>query len=355
VNAPSPQPSNGVAGAVVLPAYRPQAELFRRQLESIRDQSVTDFTCIIGSDGDPAIQAMVEESVGDDHRFRVTNHRENIGLYRNVERLLDELPAETQWVALSDQDDRWYPDKLERLIPHLNAASLVMGQAAVVDAEGRQCGAPTRRRHVPVEQLVLENEVTGSLCLFRRDLLHLALPFPKLNAPTQMHDHWLGVCAAATGGYAVLDDRVQDYVQHVGNLIGENLPQRRNPLRALREISAIADEYEGGHSPAQCARACRSLSFGWRRAMVGALMDRLEEPSSDLVALAECLDPDSGPGALFRLLRRVARSPHATRRTLDQFLPGVPAELVARVPRIPMGPGLGRRSTSDDHGARRSM
>jgi hypothetical protein len=332
MTAPPPRtPGAGETGAIVLPAYRPDPALLRRQLESIRDQTVAAFVCVVGADGDPAVGPLVRGVVGNDDRFRVIDFDRNVGLYRNVERLLAVVPPSASWVALSDQDDRWYPGKLEVLLPHLANNGLVLGQAAVVDRDGRTCGSPTSRRHVALDLLVFENQITGSLCVFRRSLLDIALPFPPHHAPTQMHDHWLGVCAAATNGYEAVDVLVQDYVQHGANLVGENIRRRRDPVRALREIVAIADEYEGGHSLVECARACRDLSFGWRRTVVDALIERLPDPPRELLLLREELRPASGVRPLVRMMRRVAQRQGATRHTLDQFVPGLPGELATRL------------------------
>ena len=66
------------------------------------------------------MRRLVAEIVGDDPRFEVIGWDDNLGFYLNFERLLLAVPDDAAWVALSDQDDRWYPDKLERLVPLLD-------------------------------------------------------------------------------------------------------------------------------------------------------------------------------------------------------------------------------------------
>jgi len=263
-----------------------------------------------------------------------------------MERLLLRLPPAAFWVALSDQDDIWRHDELERLVPTLADVALVSGQARLTEHPAGRVLGTTTRRWVPVDDLVMENQVTGSLSVFRRDLLDLALPFPRLHTPTQMHDHWLGACAASTSGYAMVEEVVQDYVQHADNVVGETLSirRRREPIRALREIATIIDEYEGGHSPIRAARACQNLSFGWRRVMVAALLARLEQPPMELMRLKRQLDSASGLSGLAGLLRRIQRSEYTTSGAMDPFLPGLPGEVATRVTTL-MKVALGSGST----------
>ena len=131
---------------VVLAAYRPDPELFAIQLRSIRDQTRRDFRCLIGADGgQEEVRALVAEIVGDDPRFEVIGWDDNLGFYLNFERLLMAVPPDAAWVALSDQDDRWYPDKLERLVPLLDdvAARHRPGPGRLV--AGRAGGPRTNR------------------------------------------------------------------------------------------------------------------------------------------------------------------------------------------------------------------
>ena len=68
-----------------------------------------------------------------------------LSFYRNFERALGMVPAEAELVALSDHDDRWYPDKLEALREAIGSAELAYSDLRRVDASGerarrRRCG-----------------------------------------------------------------------------------------------------------------------------------------------------------------------------------------------------------------------
>jgi hypothetical protein len=65
-----------------------------------------------------------------------------------------------------------------------------------------------------IASLILANTVTGGASLFRRELLELALPFPPPFSDQHYHDHWLALCALATGELAYLDRPTYDYTRH---------------------------------------------------------------------------------------------------------------------------------------------
>ena len=93
------------------------------------------------------------------------------------------VPDDAAWVALSDQDDRWYPDKLERLVPYLDRRppSRRARPAWCRWPGGNVLRANDRQAWCHAEDLLVQNQVTGALTVFRRDLLDLALPFPRLR------------------------------------------------------------------------------------------------------------------------------------------------------------------------------
>ena len=257
----------------MLAAYEPDPELLAIQLRSIRDQTRRDFRCFIGADGDQGgVRALVCGIVGDDPRFEVIGWDDNVGFYLNFERLLMAVPEDVSWVALSDQDDRWYPDKLEHLVPLLDQATLATGQACAFNVGHREKAHEfTRRRSVSAKDLLIQNQVTGAMSVFRRELLDVALPFPRHHGITQLHDHWLAMCAVTSAGYLVLDEVVQDYVQHGRNVVGEGgswAAQSRQSINRLRRSARERSQ------PTGIVTALRGATIGWRMIVLDTLVAR---------------------------------------------------------------------------------
>lgn len=264
------------SGTIVLAAYQPDPELFRRQLRSLQAQTVSDWTCVISVDGERApVAALVDEITAGDDRFSVIGDGDRRGFYGNFERALHAVPEEAAWVALADQDDHWYPEKLAILLPHLDDHSLVSGQARLVTYPGGSDLGVTDRTDHGAASTVLLNQFTGSLCVFARALLDDALPFPQPPSRVATHDHWLAVVAGAHAGTAILDEIVQDYVQHDANVYGD--PSRTGDtglLAPLRNALRLAERVEGSKSPLAIVRMTFWTYVGWRQLMIDTLIDR---------------------------------------------------------------------------------
>lgn len=227
VSEPSPAaaPVDPDVIAVCMATYEPDSELLRVQVESLRAQTDTRWTCVVSDDASsPEAFAALQKIVGDDERFVVSRSETRLGFYRNFERALRLAPPGAELVALCDQDDRWYPDKLATLRASLGDAQMIFSDQRLVERDGRvrrpSLWEGRENDHASLASLLVANSVTGAACLMRRDVVERALPFP--DAPgIQFHDHWLGLVALASGDVAYVDRPLYDYVQHDDAVFGE--------------------------------------------------------------------------------------------------------------------------------------
>lgn len=255
-----------MTGAIVMAVYRPDPELLERQIDSLRAQTIRDWTCVIGLDGrDEDTERLLHHLVDSDPRFEVHTFADNVGVYKHFERLLERVPATSDWIALADQDDHWYPEKFSRMVPELAEPGVmaVIGDANVVDRTGVRRGQ-TRRCPGDLVSTILRNQMTGSLALIRGDVVRNALPFPP-STTGAIHDHWLAVCAAAMGRIVRLDQVVQDYVQHESNVIGEV---------QLKGVSDVVRETIGIGGPLRYLDDFVAGPWTWRRVMATAVLTR---------------------------------------------------------------------------------
>jgi glycosyltransferase involved in cell wall biosynthesis len=215
--------------AICMATYNPDPPLLARQLDSIRAQTRRDWTCIIHDDGSRLDRwAAIEELTRGDDRFRIFRAARNRGFYRNFEAALALVPPSTPYVALCDQDDVWYPEKLAVSIERLDAnprTQLVYCDMRIVRSDGHVVASTywNRRRNNfrNFDTLLLANTVTGAASLFRGALLDAALPFPPEQGPS-FHDHWLACAAFVAGGIDYIDQPLYDYTQHGRNVIGHS-------------------------------------------------------------------------------------------------------------------------------------
>src|SRR4051812_21626693 len=241
--------------AICMAAFEPDPALLERQIASIREQSHEQWLCLISDDGSsPERFEHLRALTFADPRFTLLQGESRLGFYANFERALRMVPATAAFVALADQDDRWYPQKLAALLAGRGDAQLVYSDMRIVDEQGAVISETfwrgRRNNYTNLASLLLANTVTGAASLFRRELLELVLPFPE-PVGDPFHDQWIASVALATGRIAYVDRPLYDYVQDGGAARGHEaamrpwdagrLLDRRDPGESLRRVRAHAD------------------------------------------------------------------------------------------------------------------
>jgi len=210
--------------AVCMATYNPDMELFRAQVESLRAQTDENWLCVVSDDCSQLSRFReIEAELAGDDRFTLYRSPRRGGVYRNFERALEFVPSGVELVALCDQDDRWFSDKLATLRAGLGDAQLVYSDQRLVDPAGavqaETYWTARRNNHTNLASLLIANTITGAASLMRREVVECALPFPEVPGE-QFHDHWLGLVALTLGDVAYVDRPLYDYVQHGGATLG---------------------------------------------------------------------------------------------------------------------------------------
>jgi len=210
---------------ICMATYNPPPDLFAKQVESIRKQTWKNWVCIVRDDTSAQESwKMIRRVVGADPRFILRRNRANLGFYKNFDALLHDVPIKADYVALSDQDDYWYPNKLAELLRRFEpGVTLVYSDMRLVDKHGTLL-SPTYwtsrvNQSSDCAALLLANTITGAASMFRRSLLEYALPLPE-PVGDAYHDWWLGLVALATGHIAYIPKPLYDYVQHPRQVVG---------------------------------------------------------------------------------------------------------------------------------------
>ena len=255
-------PAEGPRVAICMATHNPPLGLFAAQVESIKAQTHRNWICIVSDDASPEFALERMAPLLDDPRFVFLPHRDRLDFYGNFERALRAVPADADFVALSDQDDRWHPDKIATLLDALDDdAQLAYADARIVDGEGRSRSdtfwVTRRNNYTSLASLIAANTVMGAASLFRASLLAKVLPFPE-RLGAAYHDHWIGLNALVAGAIRYVDRPLHDYVQHGDNVIGHKreadapglaaagrsvltaLRRREGIGRTLRDITARA-------------------------------------------------------------------------------------------------------------------
>ena len=103
--------------SVIIPTYN-RCTILSRSIQSVFNQSFTDFECIVVDDGSNDHTAVLIDSFDDD-RLIYFRHENNRGA--SAARNTGIRNAKGDLIAFLDDDDEWLPTKLEKQIPLLQS------------------------------------------------------------------------------------------------------------------------------------------------------------------------------------------------------------------------------------------
>lgn len=161
--------------SVVMATYNGEKYL-REQLDSILGQSYPIHELIIQDDcsADGTI-GIVRQYMEKYPFIKLFVNEQNVGYNENFHRAA--MHATGDFVALSDQDDIWFPQKLERQVAAIGDADVCFSNT--LDGETLENCTPQRDRRFTLETTIWGNQVPGHTMLCRREFV-------------QNPDHWLG-------------------------------------------------------------------------------------------------------------------------------------------------------------------
>jgi glycosyltransferase involved in cell wall biosynthesis len=226
--------------SIVLCSYNGE-KYIQEQLTSIQKQSYPLQEIIVQDDGsiDRTVQ-IVQELKNQDTRIKLIQNQHNLGFNRNFEFAIQQ--ASGDWIALSDQDDIWHPDKIKLLLEKNESKAKLIHSNSVLfkeqpDLSEKHPSSHRRFQGTDARQLFVRNTIEGHTILFHKTLLKHALPFPD----KVYFDWWLGYCAAVSGGVQWVNQtlvwrRIHDNNQssgqetHIDNLLRTYQAFANHPL-----------------------------------------------------------------------------------------------------------------------------
>jgi glycosyltransferase involved in cell wall biosynthesis len=229
--------------SVVMCTYN-GARYVSQQLQSLERQRRLPDELVISddasSDGTAKLIARYAESAK--FEVRIQQNPQNLGYIANFGQALAQATGDL--IFLSDQDDVWAADKIERFMAAFAAhpdALLVYGDSELVDESLSPLGntlwqllAFDRSEQAKLLgpegfDLALRrgNLFCGCSMAIRKSFRDLLLPMP----PGFPHDLWIGTIAAALGRIALVEQPTMQYRQHAQQTSGRKLPGPLNRLK----------------------------------------------------------------------------------------------------------------------------
>lgn len=215
---------------IILASYNPKPVFFLQQINSILNQTYTNWLCHIVDDcSSIESQEMIQSLIGNHSNFKIYFHEENVGTLHNFERGLSYINNHNCIVALSDQDDIWDVNKLKIMLDYfIDDLILVHSDLCIISSDGiitnSSCWSYENRNPFTanVEFLLVHNCITGCSLAFSGDLLPYILPFPqdKSHSSGLLHDWWIALIALSIGKVIPIHENLVFYRQHGNNIVG---------------------------------------------------------------------------------------------------------------------------------------
>ncbi len=213
-------------------------KFIRPQIDSILSQLGKNDELIISDDGSTdGTQELV--SSYHDERIRMVYHKKNPSFSKikysrsfyyvsaNFENAIKH--ANGDYIFLSDQDDIWANNKVEKMVNLLNYADCAHCNNVIIDSLGNRTNAYARKPMF--SKSILKNlKVTpflGCCMAFRKEALQYILPFPKKCIG---HDLWIGCLCAAKKQLVYIDEPLHLYRVHDNNVSPSVTLKSKNPF-----------------------------------------------------------------------------------------------------------------------------
>jgi len=219
----------------------------KEQIDSILSQTHSNFRLVISDDcSKDSTKDILKEYEKKDNRIEVYYQENNLGYVKNFEFLLTKV--ENEVYALSDQDDVWNIDKIEKTYKEMKDtdADLIFTDLEVVD-EKLKTIVPSFNDYMSFSRKIkkykdsykmqyLYNCITGCTLMSKKKFIEKILPIPTTSKYV-IHDTWIGLIVALSGKVSYLDEKTIKYRQHGSNQVGiEKISHKLEKTQDVRNL-----------------------------------------------------------------------------------------------------------------------
>lgn len=231
---------------ILLATYNGE-KYIKEQVESILNQTYENIQIIISDDCSTDKTRQVLKEYENNEKIKIFYQEKNLGYVKNFEFLLKQV--ESNLYMLSDQDDVWKKEKVEKSVEKIEneKLDLVFGDLEVVD-ENLNTLYKSYNRYMHLIHKIkkyqkdyrlqyLYNCMTGCTIISRKNWIDKVLPFPT-NSKYMIHDYWLGLVIALNGKVGYIEEPYILYRQHGKNQVGSKKASKTaSKLEKVRNIS----------------------------------------------------------------------------------------------------------------------
>lgn len=204
-----------------------------QQLKTILRQLEYDDELIISDDSSTDNTIEIIKSFNDG-RIRLFPENKFYNPLYNIENAVKKATGDV--IVLSDQDDVWLDNKLTviraRFANKPSPVYLIALDGCVIDENERVIYDSIFKKinaGKGILKNIYDNTYMGCCLAFSKELLKLALPFPK---NIRMHDMWLGLLSEIFGTVEFVPEKTIKYRKHSGSFT--DFRRRFDPMKQIK-------------------------------------------------------------------------------------------------------------------------
>lgn len=241
---------------IIMAVYNGQ-EYIREQLESLKDQTYTEWRLVIRDDRSSDKTAEIVKKFSDEVEQEVifkVNEKPSGSAKNNFALLINDA-KESDYVMFCDQDDIWKKDKIEITFNKMKQAEerygrdfplLVHGDVEVIDENGNiNSDSMFEMSHINADsklpQILIQNHVTGCTMMCNKKLIAGISEYAS-SEYIIMHDYLAALYASVFGKIEVIKKPLLSYRQHSGNSVGAK--NNNNPVYLLKRLANGRKSYK---------------------------------------------------------------------------------------------------------------
>lgn len=221
--------------SVVLPLYNTQEEHLREAIESILNQTLSDFELLILNDSpdNTALDAIVASYP--DSRIKYAKNPANLGISATRNKLLD--MAQGEYIAVLDHDDVCMPTRLEKQVAYMDAHPKVgvLGTQAHSIPEGKV--PPTPEYDIEIKLALMWGcVIIHPSAMIRRSVLQrTAVRYEGHYSPAEDHALWCRLLPHTR--FHNLQEELITYRAHKNNTSHTQQAKMRQAADAVRVLA----------------------------------------------------------------------------------------------------------------------
>ncbi len=238
---------NYSAISVVMATYNGERFLVK-QLDSILAQTLRPAEIIVCDDRSTDNTVAILEQYRKSHGIRYYINEKTLGVVGNFKKAVS-LAAEENYIALSDQDDIWLPEKLALSLNALSviddgkSPAMIYSDLIVVDQDDNML-SPSLNNELGFDKyqhslstLLFGNFVLGCTVMMNRRMRELFNDIPVGHSFN--HDAWITLIAFTFGRVALVKKPIILYRKHTQNVTFSNHKKSKRINRIMNHIRSL--------------------------------------------------------------------------------------------------------------------